>query len=634
MTEWILDAYISSNRVLLRVYREEDGSLVDQRVDLDFYGYIAGGEVERVAEELRGVDSVEDAWVEEWRSPPFYDSKVRVVVFKTRSYSALRRVQRESELRGLRVLNTFPHPLVEALHRAGVKPLTRVKYLGARRIVVEEWDPSSRDPVLEYAVLGFSEGYFTVETPSETQRFWSVRETAEYVASRKLHIGFADPYVYAKLVETEPRVATSAYKWVTGGAFSPHEYFEWSRLSYTPLSLMSNVTIGRILTTIEALHARRLRMLIDKSKSRRESWRSLRELVEFDRGGVVYQPKPGLYWCVCQVDFKSLYPSIIVEYNVSGETVNKPTCSNTLTPDWTLHGICLDEEGVVPASIRELIELKDLYDELYKKTGVRVYSERKSAVKWILVASFGYLGYRNSLFGSVSAHEVVTSTSREVMRRARLAVEREGFRVVHAIVDSVFIAGVKSTSECLVLKERVEEATGFRAKVEAHYVWLYIPRSLSSSRGVANKYYGLLSDNTWKVKGVLAVHRDTPPLVKRAQLEALAILFKAKTPGELAERVLEARSVIDKYVELLEARRVDPRDLVVSRSSRVRGEYKKPPLYAQLSSAPYRLIYVQGKLTPLHENTPVNYDVDKYIDLLEKARRELPDVSDVFKNTY
>jgi hypothetical protein len=66
----------------------------------------------------------------------------------------------------------------------------------------------------------------------------------------------------------------------------------------------------------------------------------------------------------------------------------------------------------------------------------------------------------------------------------------------------------------------------------------------------------------------------------------------------------------------------------------VRGEYKKPPLYAQLSSAPYRLIYVQGKLTPLHENTPVNYDVDKYIDLLEKARRELPDVSDVFKNTY
>jgi DNA polymerase I len=315
-----------------------------------------------------------------------------------------------------------------------------------------------------------------------------VRETAEYVASRKLHIGFADPYVYAKLVETEPRVATSAYKWVTGGAFSPHEYFEWSRLSYTPLSLMSNVTIGRILTTIEALHARRLRMLIDKSKSRRESWRSLRELVEFDRGGVVYQPKPGLYWCVCQVDFKSLYPSIIVEYNVSGETVNKPTCSNTLTPDWTLHGICLDEEGVVPASIRELIELKDLYDELYKKTGVRVYSERKSAVKWILVANFGYLGYRNSLFGSVSAHEVVTSTSREVMRRARLTVEREGFRVVHAIVDSVFIAGVKSTSECLVLKERVEEATGFRAKVEARYVWLYIPRSLSSSRGVANKY--------------------------------------------------------------------------------------------------------------------------------------------------
>ncbi|MEM0506110.1 MAG: hypothetical protein QXW58_02475, partial [Thermosphaera sp.] len=104
-------------------------------------------------------------------------------------------------------------------------------------------------------------------------------------------------------------------------------------------------------------------------------------------------------------------------------------------------------------SIKKLIELKEVYDELAKKTGKSLYEYRKSAVKWILVASFGYLGYRNSLFGSVMAHEVVTSSSREVMRQARLITERHGYRVVHAIVDSIFIEGVRSEDECRVIKE-------------------------------------------------------------------------------------------------------------------------------------------------------------------------------------
>jgi hypothetical protein len=45
---------------------------------------------------------------------------------------------------------------------------------------------------------------------------------------------------------------------------------------------MNNITIGRILTTIEALHSRRVKMLIDRSQGRRELWRNIRELIEYD----------------------------------------------------------------------------------------------------------------------------------------------------------------------------------------------------------------------------------------------------------------------------------------------------------------------------------------------------------------
>ena len=85
------------------------------------------------------------------------------------------------------------------------------------------------------------------------------------------------------------------------------------------------------------------------------------------------------------------------------------------------------------------------------------------------MASFGYLGYRNSLFGSVMAHETVTSTSREIMRKARLTVEKEGYKVVHAIVDSIFVVEVETFDECMSLRDKIMRETEFEAKTEAHY---------------------------------------------------------------------------------------------------------------------------------------------------------------------
>jgi DNA polymerase elongation subunit (family B) len=289
--------------------------------------------------------------------------------------------------------------------------------------------------------------------------------------------------------------------------------------------------------------------------------------------------------------------------------------------------VCMDEEGVVPGGIRRLIELKELYDELGKKTGEELYEYRKSAVKWILVASFGYLGYRNSLFGSVMAYELVTSTSRELMRRARLVVEEKGYRVIHAIVDSVFIQGVASPEECTRVKELIEEATGFKAKVEAHYTWLYLPRDVKGLKGVANRYYGLLSSGELKAKGIMMVRGDTPILVKKAQYEALLELSKAVRPAEMASRLARAYAIIDSYIEKLRKGVFNVLDLVTLRNAR--EGYVKPPAYVFEGEPPYRLVYVSGKLRYLEKVKSLMIDVNKYIELLERARRELPSKKDV-----
>ena len=55
-----------------------------------------------------------------------------------------------------------------------------------------------------------------------------------------------------------------------------------------------------------------------------ECIRNISELRASDKGGMIFQPEPGVYEKVHQIDFTSLYPSIIVKYNLSPETIEHP----------------------------------------------------------------------------------------------------------------------------------------------------------------------------------------------------------------------------------------------------------------------------------------------------------------------
>uniref|UniRef100_A0A7J3Y0G3 DNA-directed DNA polymerase n=1 Tax=Thermogladius calderae TaxID=1200300 RepID=A0A7J3Y0G3_9CREN len=625
---WLLDARPSPSRgVVLELYEEATGRVREIESDILYYGYIYSDNPHAVSRQLVYEGLVEDAWVEEWFTPPYYREKKSIVVFTAKSFRELKRILATGEKNCLEPLNKYPHPLVEALYRAGLRPLTRVIELKERGVSTT-WSYSGRDPILRSLVISAGNGSYIVEG-GRRLRTWSIREVASAIVEYRPLIVFTEPGLYLRLVSEEPAVRESVWKWVLGGSFSAHEYYEWSRLSYTPLSLMNNVTIGRVLTTIEALESRKMKYVIQREHSRPEKFRSLVDLIALDRGGVVFKPRPGLYWNVCQIDFKSLYPSIISRLNISGETVNDPYCKSKMSLDYAGKDVCLERRGVVPSSLEKLLYLKDLYDRLYKKTGDELYNARKSAVKWLLVASFGYLGYRNSLFGSISAHEAVTATSREIMRKASERVGEEGLRVVHIIVDSLFVSGVPSEGCCGKLAELISGVTGYETKVESYYIWLYIPRENGSRRGVANRYYGLLSNGGLKIKGVLAARRDTPELVKAAEIEALSKLAEAREPGSFTGALLKAYKVVEDY-KLGLTRGLDPRLLVMTRYRNVRGGYRKPPKYVvEGEGPPYMLIASKNGLKPYRENTELEINLDYYLEMLDKVRRELPEPGDV-----
>ena len=81
-----------------------------------------------------------------------------------------------------------------------------------------------------------------------------------------------------------------------------------SRLSGLSPNLTSRFTPGTLISSYEVF----------------EALRNISELRASDKGGMIFQPEPGVYVKVHQIDFTSLYPSIIVKYNLSPETIEHP----------------------------------------------------------------------------------------------------------------------------------------------------------------------------------------------------------------------------------------------------------------------------------------------------------------------
>ena len=168
--------------------------------------------------------------------------------------------------------------------------------------------------------------------------------------------------------------------------------FEVARTCIIPLQRASRTTIGTSMTSLQLYHAIKADVLIPWNKTEPEEWKNGNELIVADRGGFIYEPQFGLHESVGELDFSSLYPTIMRKMNLSGETVRCTCCPNSTNrvPElgWN---ICEQWEGIVPRSLDILLKKRALYKK-YKKeasdppTRLR-YDQRQAALKWILVCS-------------------------------------------------------------------------------------------------------------------------------------------------------------------------------------------------------------------------------------------------------
>jgi len=169
--------------------------------------------------------------------------------------------------------------------------------------------------------------------------------------------------------------------------------FEVSRTCIIPIQRASRATIGTNMTSLQFYHAVKENVLIPWNKNQPEEWKDSNELVIADRGGFIHEPETGIYDQVGELDFTSLYPTIMRDQNLSGETVKCKCCPNSLrrVPELD-YNICDRWRGIVPLSLEILLDRRSRYKQLKKDEKDELkrqkYDARQSALKWILVCSF------------------------------------------------------------------------------------------------------------------------------------------------------------------------------------------------------------------------------------------------------
>ncbi|KAK9061861.1 hypothetical protein SSX86_019045 [Deinandra increscens subsp. villosa] len=155
-------------------------------------------------------------------------------------------------------------------------------------------------------------------------------------------------------------------------------------------------------------------------------------------GGLVLEPKKGLYdKYILLLDFNSLYPSIIQEYNICFTTVDR-------SDDCLASGLPSSKTtGVLPELLKNLVERrKNVKEWLKSATGLKYqqFDIQQQALKLTANSMYGCLGFSNSRFYAKPLAELITLQGREILQKTVDLVQNNlNLEVIYGDTDSIMI---------------------------------------------------------------------------------------------------------------------------------------------------------------------------------------------------
>ena len=569
--------------------------------------------------EVRAIRCCDDEWAVNYALPPLRIMRVRMDGLSNVDPQHGRRGALEVEIDGeWQVLDDAEEPVALGLER-----LLRVH---DPDMILSEWGDSTLFPALirQAGKLGLTLSLNRDAHPAEHRRARS------YMSYGRILFKGSTTTMFGRLhVDTQNSFIA--------GQCDLEGLWELTRVTKLPVQYCARTSTGTGISYMQMELAYRDGVLIPEQKAEPETPKHPDELLKADRGGLVFLPRLGFFTNVGELDFVSEFPSIMARFNISPETVNCGCCPEAPRIPELGYRVCQRRRGITSRVVERLIRKRQEYKRQMagavpivgavrepppqavilseaKNLALSVFEtvrdpsssrgcgtpqddnlkavsaacktppsphaakERRAALKWLLVCCFGYTGYKNARFGKIEAHEAINAVAREKLLVAKETAEARGYRVLHALVDSLYAQRDDATrADYENLSQEIERCTGLPMAVEAVYRYVvFLPSKQSPEIPVPNRFFCVPEEGEVKVRGLECRKHDTPLLVARMQREALEVLAEAHDFESYGRKLLEAREVLARYLAQLEAGNVNLEELVINRRlTRSPGDYRQ-----------------------------------------------------------
>ncbi|MCJ7443184.1 MAG: DNA-directed DNA polymerase [Methanotrichaceae archaeon] len=368
---------------------------------------------------------------------------------------------------------------------------------------------------------------------------------------------------------------------------------KFTALSRASGSLLQDVANGGQSGMVESLLFRRFREKNRVVPPKPDSVTSDDRYFENDdlKGGAVLSPEKGLQEIIVILDYKSLYPTIMMAHNICYSTViTKTVPEENHIIRAPSGGKFVTQEifpGIVPAVLRELLDERTETKRLMKQATEeerKFLDAKQYAMKILLNSFYGYSGYARARLYSLAVANAVTSFGRENILKTKQLIDNIGsiymadekaffeneladrqksqrfdLSVVYGDTDSVFVR-IKPFGHDTEVTLKTAELIGRKI---AETVSSSLPKPMElvfegfARRAIflAKKRYALWLfepiGETWndriRVKGMETVRRDWCDLTSKTLKKCLELVLKE---GKVDEAVTNVRFIINRLQDI------------------------------------------------------------------------------------
>ena len=220
-------------------------------------------------------------------------------------------------------------------------------------------------------------------------------------------------------------------------------------------------------------------------------------------GAKVLDPVKGIHENVGIFDLASLYPSIIITWNLSPETLQAGGDDSWNQP-----------KGLVPTLLEDLFILRQEYRDAGRDNDQRV-------VKEIMNSFYGVMALPTFRLYEQKVASETTKHGRDIILETKRVVEENGYEVIYGDTDSVFVSGIDSIEYANNLETTINNSYDVychNCGLNSHRLRIEFEEFATRAIMVKKKRYAMkLSDGRYKIAGFQLKRSDTQPLTKSVQ---------------------------------------------------------------------------------------------------------------------